>query len=204
MTQSISNFNPLEDTFTRRLVQRKANQLIGKYGYTEIDRDDLQQDMYLRVLQSLRSYDPDEGHQNKFITAVVERYVANIVRDRCAEKRCDADTVLLSTPLSQADGESIRVTHTLSGSSNDRHTGRSRRTDTEISQLRLDIQAVIDELPADWQQIVELRKSFSITEIAEQIGVARTTISARFQKIRERFAEAGLADYFQATSSART
>ena len=38
MTQSISNFNPLEDTFTRRLVKRKANQLIGKYGYTEIDR----------------------------------------------------------------------------------------------------------------------------------------------------------------------
>ena len=77
MTQTTIKFNPYDDSFTRKLVEKKTNGLIGKYGYQEVDRDDLQQDIYLRVMQGVRLYDSREGHRNKFVTAIVERYVAS-------------------------------------------------------------------------------------------------------------------------------
>lgn len=203
-TVTQSNFNPYEDTFTRNLVERKTDGLIGKYGYTEVDRDDLQQDIYVRVMQGVRLYDSREGHRNKFVTAIVERYVANIVRNRCAEKRCDANTILLSTPLTQSSGETLRISHVISDTALDRHTGRMRRSQSELSDLRSDLQNRIDELPAHQRHLIELRKTMTITEIADKFGVARTTASGWFRKIREHFEDAGLAEYFDRTSSVRT
>ncbi|QDT62481.1 hypothetical protein SV7mr_50290 [Stieleria bergensis] len=40
MTQTTIKFNPYEDSFTRKFVEKKTNGLIGKYGYQEVDRDD--------------------------------------------------------------------------------------------------------------------------------------------------------------------
>lgn len=201
MTKTTTDFNPFEDQFTRNLVQKKAQQLVGKYGYTMIDRDDIEQNIYLRVLQSWPSYNEAEGHHHCFVTAVIERYVANIVRDRCAEKRYDGATILLSAPLSQSGGESLRVSHTLTNDSQDKRLGRRRRDATGLSQLRLDLLAAIASLPDDLQSIAELRKTFTITQIAEQKGVARTTVSGWFRKIRNHFEEVGLAEYFDESSS---
>ena len=202
-TTDTTAFNPFEDKFTRDLVERKARRLVGKYGFTEIDRDDIEQNIYMRVLQSWPNYKADEGHHHCFVTAVIERYVANIVRDRCAAKRYDGATVLLSTPLTEASGESLSVSHAISDGAKDRHLGRRRRTDTELSQLRLDLAAAIDALPDQLKQLVELRKTLTITEIAEKFSVARTTVSSWFRKIREHFEEAGLAEYFEEPSSLR-
>lgn len=204
MTQTTIKFNPYDDAFTRKLVEKKTNGLIGKYGYQEVDRDDLQQDIYLRVMQGVRLYDSREGHRNKFVTAIVERYVANIVRNRCAEKRCDAETILLSTPLAEGAGESLRISSVLSDSALDRHTGRARRSQRDLADLRTDLQNRIDELPAHQRHLIELRKTMSVTEIADKFGVPRTTASSWFRKIREHFEEAGLGEYFDRTSSART
>ncbi len=199
--KTMTEFNPYDDPFTRNLVQKKAKQLVGKYGYTSVDRDDIEQNIYLRVLQSWPSYDEAEGHHHKFVTAVIERYVANIVRDRCAEKRYDGATILLSAPLSVTDGESLRVSNTLTNNSQDKRLGRRQRGETDLSQLRLDVLATIESLPDCMREIVELRKSKTITEIAAKKSVARTTVSGWFRKIRDHFEAAGLADYFDDSSS---
>jgi RNA polymerase sigma-70 factor, ECF subfamily len=198
-----TEFNPYEDKFTRDLARRKSRQLVGKYGYTDADRDDIEQDIYMRVLQSWPTFNPDEGHHHCFVIAVVERYVANIVRDRCAEKRYEGGVVLLSTPLAEASGETLRVSHTLSDGSQDRRLGRRRRAETELSQMRLDLAAAIESLPDELKQLMELRRTFTVKEIAEQFGVARTTASGWFRKIRDHFEALGLKEYFDETSSHR-
>ena len=58
------DFDKKFDRFTRGFVRRKVNQLIGRAGLTEQDREDLTHDLYLRVLQSLRRFNSDLGHRN--------------------------------------------------------------------------------------------------------------------------------------------
>jgi hypothetical protein len=79
--------DPSKDRFIRGIIKRKVGQLIGREGFTQQDRESLEQDLLARVLDSLSKFDPEVGHRNKFVTAVVERYVANILRDKTADKR---------------------------------------------------------------------------------------------------------------------
>jgi hypothetical protein len=82
-----ASFDPSEDRFIRGIIKRKVNQLIGRAGFTLQDRESLEQELFTRVLQSLPRFNPEVAHRNKFVTAVVERYVANMLRNKKAEKR---------------------------------------------------------------------------------------------------------------------
>ena len=63
------DFDSKFDRFTRGIIRRKIKQLIGRAGFTRQDAQDLEQDFYLRVLQSLSHFRPSQGHRNAFITA---------------------------------------------------------------------------------------------------------------------------------------
>ena len=81
-----AKFNPSEVRFTRGIIRRKVKQLIGVAGFTKQDREDLEQELFARVLQSPPKFDPDQARSNKFVTTVVERYVANILRNKWAAR----------------------------------------------------------------------------------------------------------------------
>jgi DNA-directed RNA polymerase specialized sigma24 family protein len=81
---------PEDDRFLRGLIRRKVDQLIRRPGFDPQDRHDFETDLLLRVLQSLPAYDPLKSHPYVFFTTVVERYVANLVRNRSVAKRDDS------------------------------------------------------------------------------------------------------------------
>lgn len=203
MTQTNIQFNPFEDPFTRRLAKKKAMQLVGKYGFAETDREDIEQDIYVHVLQRWSSYDPGEGHHHKFVTAVIERYMANFVRDRCAVKRCDSAVGSLHSPLSES-GEEQNPNQSVSENALDGRIGRQRRKSSDLAELRIDIDLLLKEFPIQWQEVLEFRKSLSVTETSERLSIPRTTINSWIRKVRNRFAEAGLNDYFVLSSSHRS
>ncbi|MGB7323964.1 MAG: sigma-70 family RNA polymerase sigma factor [Rubripirellula sp.] len=203
MTNTNIEFNPFEDPFTRRLAKWKATQLVGKYGFSDTDRDDIEQDIYVHVLQRWSSYDPAEGHHHKFITAVIERFMANFVRDRQAIKRCDSAVGSLQSPMAEP-GEDLSVGQAVSNNGLDGRLGRRRRGSDELAGMRIDMDALLKEFPAQWQEVLELRKSLTVTEISERLNIPRTTINAWIRKVRERFAEVGLDEYFDLSSSHRT
>ena len=78
---------PIIDQFTARLIRRKAHQLVGRAGFTRSDREDIEQELRLKILKHFSSYDPQQGHRHAFVTAVVERHAANLLRNKQAEKR---------------------------------------------------------------------------------------------------------------------
>jgi len=203
MTKTTTDFNPYEDPFTRRLAKRKARQLVGKYGFTEFDKEDIEQDIYLHVLQRWSSYDRDEGHHHKFITAVIERYIVNFLRDRCATKRYEGEHKSLEMPL-HAAREEKSIGESLTDSVADTRLCRERRSEVELIDLRLDMQIVLDELPPRWREVLELRKSLTVSEISDQLEIPRTTINSWIRQVRERFAEAGLDKYLDLSSSDRS
>lgn len=191
------DFSDKIDRFTRGIVRRKVKQLIGRAGFTKQDREDLEQILLARVLKSLQRFNPDQAHRNRFITAVVERYVATILRDRQATKRDSQGIASLNVIIEIAEEGPTELAQTIGERELDARLGRRRRSDDELSQLAIDMADVIATLPEAWRTLLELRKSRTMPEIAREMGVPRTTLNDWMRCIRQRFEEAGLRNYLE-------
>jgi RNA polymerase sigma-70 factor (ECF subfamily) len=188
-------FNQKLDRFTYGIVRRKVKQLIGLAGFTQQDREDLEQELLLRVLQSLPSFDPKQAHRNKFVTAVVERHVATILRNKQAEKRDDRHVATINVNIEIDDVGFVEIAQVVSEQELDSRIGRKRRSSDDLTNLALDLAAVIAAMPKQWQELAERRKSQTMQEISEAMGIPRTTLNETMQLITARFKRAGLRDY---------
>lgn len=185
------------DRFTRGIIRRKVKQLIGRAGFTRDDSKDLEQDLYVRVLQSLPRFNPDKSHRNKFITAVVERHVANLLRNKQAEKRDHRRICSLNVTLEVKDEGATELACTIGDGALDARLGRRRISDEDFVDLTVDLAEEIAKLPEHWRTLLELRKSQTMQEIAQEMGIPRTTLNEWLRRIRQRFERAGLRDYLK-------
>ena len=189
-------FNPFEDDFTRALIRRKAMQVARSGGFTPSDREDLEQELYMRILQAWRQFDPDQSHPKKFLTTVVERHAATLIRQRRANKRDDRTCTSLSLHI-DAPRESLQVVgDAVTNHQLDARLGRKRREHTDLAELRADLAEVMATLPTHWQDFLERRKTYSVSEIATQLQLPRSTLNSWMAQIQARFIAAGIHDYF--------
>ncbi len=49
------------EPYAEQVIKAKAKQLVGRYGFTESDREDIEQELRLRILRRLQDYDPERG-----------------------------------------------------------------------------------------------------------------------------------------------
>ena len=188
-------FNQKLDRFTHGIVRRKVKQLIGRVGFTQQDREDLEQELLLRVLQSLPSFDPKQAHRNKFVTAVVERHVATILRNKRAEKRNDQLVASINVNVEVEGLGAVELAQNVSEDELAARLGRKRRSAEDLANLALDIAAVIAAMPKEWQELAERRKTQSMQEISDALGIPRTMLNETMQLITARFKRAGLREY---------
>ena len=183
------------DRFARGIIRRKVNQLIGRAGFTRQDREDLEQELVLRLLQALPSFDRAKAHRNVFVTTVIERYVANILRDKQAEKRDHRRIGCLDVMMEITDEGPTELAQTIGQRELDARLGCHRRSDEELAQLARDIADVMAKLPDELRELAERLKSQTKSEIARDMGVPRTTLNESVRRLRRRFESKGLKDY---------
>jgi RNA polymerase sigma factor (sigma-70 family) len=181
--------------FDQVLIRRKVEELIDGGHFTAQDRDDLRQQLWLRLLERLPAFDPQQSHRNAFDTMVIERCAANAVRDRRAPKRNPGGTCSLDV-LVEAPGEDCCDLAALIGQREyDARRGRSPRSREELTLLARDLADVQDTLnPEEWL-LAELLKTQSVSEAARTLGVRRTTLYGWIHRLRQRFEQAGLQNY---------
>ena len=66
-----------DDNFVRSVIHRQVGKLIAKSDFTQQDRNDLVQEVYVRATKSLRLYDPSVGHLYPYVCTVVQRHLAS-------------------------------------------------------------------------------------------------------------------------------
>jgi RNA polymerase sigma factor (sigma-70 family) len=194
---TFAKVDPSEDRFIRGIIRRKVKQLIGCAGIRRQDRQDLEHDLFLRVLQCLPLFDPERAHCYAFITCVVERQVANILRDKRAEKRDQRRISSLNVMIGFTDERPIDLAQLVSEDDFDHRIGRQRLPENELVLLRVDLATAIGTLPERWQTLLELRKTQNMSEAARVMGVRRTTLNAWMSRIRRQFEKAGMREYLK-------
>lgn len=165
--------------FARSIIRRKARLIARCDGFTAQDLRDIEQELRLRLLQGLPQFDPTLSHINVFVTTVIERSVAMLIRDRWAQKRDSSDKVPQDSPLAATE-----LPDSDSG------------LDIEEFDRDHDLAQVLATLPVDLRDLAELLKVKTVSQAARDQNVPRTTVQREVNRLRKRFEDAGLRIYF--------
>jgi RNA polymerase sigma-70 factor (ECF subfamily) len=167
------------DLFAQGIIRRKVRLLVKRAGFTTQDRPDLEQELVMMLVQGLNRFDPDQGHPNVFVTTVIERAVARILRKRRAKKRDGCMVHSLHRPTDGQPTDPI-----------DPQAGREGEVD-----LANDLADVLARLPEKLRDLAERLKHRSLSAVARDLGVPRTTLQRKVQHLRRFFENAGLRIY---------
>jgi len=193
------NLNDLfenRDSFASQLIRQKARQLVRHPGFTKSDQPDIEQELAVELFQKYDQFDPDRARETTFIARVIEHKAVSLVRARQAEKRhFRRNGKSLNETVSDGEGETVERAQTIDAASAKRHTGQAPRSDEEVAQLKLDIDEVLETLPAELRELAEMLTQMSEHAASQQLGRSRRQLAKDVARLRERFEDAGLRDY---------
>lgn len=177
------------------IIKRKARQLVGRAGFKRQDLEYLEQELWVRVLQGLESFDPQIGHQKSFVTAVAERSLRKMLRDAKAPRRNCGDQQSLEDMIVIGGEEPTRLSNTIGDCEHNRRRRRHPRTAEELRLLAFDLADVIESLPEDQQQLAEKLKAETIAGAARELDIPRTTLNYAVRRLEERFRQTHVDGY---------
>ncbi len=184
-----------EDPFFRTVVSQKASLLIAMRVVVASDREDIEQTLYCDLLAAMSRFDPNKGHRNVFVTVVLDRSVADIVRRHRAQKR-SGKPVSLSTMVC-SDDELVELSQCITIADLSRRFGTQPITAQQQAELRRDIETAINHLPEKVRRLAKMLRSYSPTESATRMGIPRNALYFRRAQLRSAMKKAGLEKYLK-------
>lgn len=173
--------------YAARLIQFKARMLSRRWAFAGDDREDIEHDLWLDLLERLPKYDPDKATLNTFIALVVERRVATLIRDRSTEKRSpDREECSLDDPVLDADGRVVPRHETTPEAAND---------PARLRDLERDVAHVVAHLPDDLRAIALALAFGTQNSVGPELGFSRRAMAKAVEQLREIFRDAGLDEY---------
>lgn len=150
--------------YARWLVELTADRLIGHGEFAENEREDLQQELLLRLLESWPAFDPRKSRPLTFVAIVTRNAASKLVRQRRMER------------------QHIRFVPESPDVEVPSHVPTVDR--------RCDVATVLARLPPELQELAGRLMSESVTEVARSDGVPLSDIKRQVRQLREAFAAA--------------
>jgi len=176
----------------------KAQQLLGKHGFTENDFDDLKQELLMHVIKQMPKFNSGKASVRVFITTVIDKRIANLIAQQ--EKECRDWRRLersLDEPVSDDEDDTATFGDTVSEEQADARLGVARHSREDRADLAMDLARAMQRLTPRDRQLCDLLKEYTAEEAAKLAGVDRSYVHQRIRAIREVFVDAGLEGYFQ-------
>jgi RNA polymerase sigma-70 factor, ECF subfamily len=184
------------DSFTEGYVKKCVRQLIGKFGITVSDAEDIEQKLFLKLAKYLPCDDPDDPQWKAFVAKTVKRCIANIVRDTRAGKRDHRRVRSIHVVIGVDDEGPVELADTIEEHEVPARRQQRRRTDQELASLQMDLDELTAELLDErHREFMQRLKHDSILQVARDMDVPPTTLSSWLRKLRQKFEDTGLRDY---------
>lgn len=184
------------DDYAVQIITYKARQLVGRAGFSESDREDIEQELMLDLLQRLPRYNPERSQRNTFISHVVDHRIATIIEARKAGRRdyrlC---TCSLNDSLDDGEGGCVERVETIDQDDPPLSIGAIARASSELGDLSLDLRDALENLPPELRDLCLRLTTDTVSELSRDRGIPRATIYEGIKKIRKIFEERGLGEY---------
>ena len=182
-----------DQEYIENRIRWATRSLVGKYGFTDSDSEDLKQDFLLDLLQRLKRFNPQRAQRRTFISRIVTNRLARLIQDQKAQKR-DYTKVEFSLDevITREDGEVSRLQDQEHA---DFRLGVYGRFVLEVPdhEARIHFSTIMESLPqAEHEVCQRLIRGDRIVEIARDLSLHRSTIHCRMQEIRRRIVAANL------------
>ena len=187
--------NDCDDTqaqleWTRHLIRCKVRTMVGRARLQQTDAEDLEQELYQRVLEGAPSFDRTRGDWHPFAATIIRRAASKMMRHRMAAKRNPYRVCSLNEPIDPRE-EAEELSKSISNNELNARLGKTGPTDQDLAEMGHDIESVLSELTEHERQLCELLKTCSVSEAARQLDVPRTTLQDQIRAIRESFKSRG-------------
>jgi RNA polymerase sigma factor (sigma-70 family) len=177
-----------------RIAMHFASGLVGNYGYTKDDADDLLQSLLLEGTKALQRFDEAKAKRSTFLYAALQDRVASLARHAQREKR-DHRSVACSLDSEWPGDESgdtawadvISPEETLDSDQ------VPRRDRANLDHLRMDMAAALAALPPDLRKLALLHSEFRSEDARQAAGLAYSSHHRAIKRIREHLDRWGLA-----------
>ena len=170
--------------------------MVGQKGFVESDREDLEQEMLLDLLERLPKYNPNRAKRNTFIACIVDNKIATIIEAREAGLRdyrlCRCS---LNERIERNKCGSLERIETLDQEDYMRCIGSHMQPLSKLHDFSIDIREVIEKLPPELHEFCIRLGIETVTEISRDTGIPRGTIYESIKKLRNIFKVSGLKDY---------
>src|SRR5262249_5185454 len=163
--------------------------LMGRAGLTAQDRQDLEQELLLRLLRSIAQFDPAQSQFNAYAATVLKRHVAMILRERRAKKRGPKRVESVNSLSSTDDSRFEPPEGSRPGAQAPPRSSEGRL------DLALDLEALLPSLPPDLRDLTARLMAESKSYVARDLNMARTSLQHQVERLRRRFEAAGLRAY---------
>jgi len=164
------------------LVKGKAQGLVGSYGFTQADLPDIEQELFLEVFlkrHTLRKWKKQKASERTVLSRILDNRIRKIIEAASTDKRrVTMFSESLDAPVGHNEnGDPITLLDLLV------ETGPSYTPTTLDLQIELSLNA--NALSSQQLHInILITQGLSITEIADRLGMKRTTLHHELAKIR--------------------
>jgi len=180
------------DEYAVKIIKRKAKQLAGHSGFNESDRQDIEQELALHVWRRLPMEDPSRASRHTFVARVIENYAKNLIASRKAASRdYRSNAFSLDEEVEQENGTRVPRGDLVDQEDYIVKTGRAHRD----PDLAVDLQEVLDRLPAEHRDICLKLAAATVAEVAAAMGKPRTSLYEDIKKLRTLLEASGLREY---------
>lgn len=188
----MNDVSRLFEALTLKLIKKRVRRLVGKHGISTSDQEDLEQDLYLHLLERLRRFDENLQNIQAYLGKILDHRVVTILRKRTAEKRDHRRHRSLSESARDIDGQTVELAALIPDDHVTDRDGLAREGSLARKEREIDVNAVMALLPENLRVLADRLKWDTPSEVARQTGVPRTTVNDAIRRIRKHFEEHGI------------
>ncbi|TVQ34158.1 MAG: hypothetical protein EA376_00640 [Phycisphaeraceae bacterium] len=177
------------DPDTATLIKIKAKRLCSRGDFSKSDYEDLQQDMYLHLLEKQHLYDPVRGTVKTFVNKALNIWIAMLLRHRDREKRRhNYNAISLEGTLVEHNGELDELGSMLCEEDLLRRNKISNLPAIDRVDLQDELDTALSSLKSGERTLIVLVAEHGVTgagrrrgESRHQVGRAKRQVLARFR-----------------------
>lgn len=176
--------------YATNTINYKSLQLIGSYGITESDLDDMRQDLKIDLFERLLGYDSRRAKVETFISRVINNKIASSIETRtCKARDYRKCWHSLNQHVQTDNGTFIELGDLIAANDGD----------FDAIDLKIDIHRALSKLTNEQKRLCKVLSKYDKTCAAQIMGISRAKLYNLRKIIHAIFEECGLSEYIQNT-----
>lgn len=177
--------------YARKLIKFKARQLCRRRSFSKSDENDLQQELWLAIVNQAGKFDPARASLDTFIDRVVNTAVAMILRDRRRQKRATGFQVSLDAAPTDGNCREPLLAR-VSEDDLARRVGVQRTDEVERRETNEAVQSALANMPDEVSDTCRRVMGGTVSSAARELEESRRQVRNSLASARPFFEEAGV------------